>query len=168
MIKISDPKARPFWAFLSARQIPNASFWIAAVFGLGALLTAPSNSFANETMAKVVITEPESMTQVSNPFKVCMAAEGLVVEPTDDHHYEGRGHHHILFSSLPKDLTLPLKKKDSIHLSKGQECVSLEMEPGKHVIIALFAYGDHVPYNPPISDRILVTVRDENANSKQQ
>lgn len=34
------------------------------------------------------------------------------------------------------------------------------MEPGKHVIIALFSYGDHVPYNPPISDRILVTVQE--------
>lgn len=166
MIKISGAKARPFWAFLSSRQTLNLSFLTVVVFCLGALLAAPLPLFANEIMPKVIITEPENMTQVSNPFKVCMAAEGLIVEPTDDHPYEGRGHHHILFSSLPKDLTLPLKKKEGIHLSKGQQCVSLEMEPGKHVIIALFAYGDHVPYNPPISDRILVTVRDENAKVK--
>lgn len=85
---------------------------------------------------------------------------GLIVEPSDGKPYEGKGHHHILFSSLPKDLTLPLRRKEAIHLIKGQRCVKLKMEPGKHVIIALFSYGDHVPYQPAISDRILVTVKE--------
>ncbi|QPJ61349.1 MAG: DUF4399 domain-containing protein [Candidatus Nitronauta litoralis] len=125
---------------------------------MGGLLaiTSPSRAYANEK--KVIITEPENNSTVTNPFKVCMEALGLIVEPSDGDPYEGRGHHHILFSSLPKDLTRPLRRKEAIHLSKGEHCVSLNMEPGKHVIIALFSYGDHVPYKPAISDRILVTV----------
>ncbi len=116
--------------------------------------------FANNQEQKIVITEPKNLTSVTNPFKVCMQAIGLIVEPSDGDPYEGRGHHHILFSSLPKDLTRPLRRKEAIHLSKGEHCIKLKMEPGKHVIIALFSYGDHVPYQPAISDRILVTVKD--------
>ncbi len=44
-------------------------------------------------------------------------------------------------------------------VSKGQTCVMLKMERGKHVITSLFSYGDHVPYNPPIMDKILITVK---------
>ena len=124
------------------------------------LVFTAGNLQAQDNERRVAISEPGNFSTVTNPFRVCMEAYGLIVEPTDGDPHEGRGHHHVLFSSLPKDLNRPLRRKEAIHLSEGQHCVTLKMEPGKHVIIALFSYGNHVPYNPPISDRILVTVRD--------
>ncbi len=108
---------------------------------------------------QVIITLPESGAEVTNPFKLCMGVKGLILEPADNGTREGFGHHHILFSSLPADLSKPLKRKEAIHLSKAQTCVKLKMEPGNHVIIALFSYGNHVPYNPPIMDKVLIKVK---------
>ncbi len=108
---------------------------------------------------QVIITLPESGTEVTNPFKVCMGVKGLILEPADNGARDGFGHHHILFSSLPTDLSKPLKRKEAIHLSKAQTCVKLKMEPGNHVIIALFSYGNHIPYNPPIMDKVLIKVK---------
>ncbi len=89
-----------------------------------------------------------------------MGVEGLILEPAENGVNEGKGHHHILFSSLPTDLSRPLRRKQGIHLDKAQTCVNLKMPVGKHAITILFSYGDHVPYNPPIYDKILVTVED--------
>lgn len=141
--------------FLDFCVMQIKSLWF--VFLAVLLLVIPTNAFGGEY--KVKITQPQNRSKVKNPFKVCMKVEGLVVEPADKNKNEGRGHHHILFSSLPANLNKPLRRKDALHLSKGQTCVMLKMERGKHVITSLFSYGDHVPYNPPIMDKVLITVK---------
>ena len=118
------------------------------------LLTA--NSFANEK--RVTITEPKNGATVKSPVKVCMDAENLIVEPAKMGVNDGKGHHHILFTSLPKDLSMPLGKKEIIHMGHGKPCQTIELEPGQHGLTALFAYGNHIPYNPPIYDKILIRV----------
>ncbi len=107
---------------------------------------------------KVKIIEPANNAVIKGPVKVCMSVENLILEPASKGVNEGRGHHHILFSSLPKDLSKPIGKNKAIHMVDGLPCETLNLVPGKHVLTALFAYGDHVPYNPPISDRISITV----------
>lgn len=108
---------------------------------------------------KLTIVEPKNRAKVTSPFKVCMKIQGLILEPSIKGVREGKGHHHLLFTSLPKNLNRPLSRKGSIHMIEGLPCQTLKMVPGKHVIRALFAYGDHVPYNPLITDKILVTVK---------
>lgn len=107
---------------------------------------------------KVKIIEPANNAVIKGPVKVCMSVENLILEPATNGVNEGKGHHHILFSSLPKDLSKPIGKNKAIHMVEGLPCITLNLVPGKHVLTALFAYGDHVPYNPPISDRISITV----------
>ncbi len=131
------------------------SFWFFLITGL--FLIGSQETFGGDY--KVKITEPKNRAKVKNPFKICMEVEGLIIEPADKKRNEGKGHHHILFSSLPADLNKPLRRKDALHLSKGQTCVMLKMQRGKHVITSLFSYGDHVPYNPPIMDKILITIK---------
>lgn len=107
----------------------------------------------------VKITSPAHGAKLSNPVKVCMDITGLILEPANNGVAEGKGHHHILFSSLPADLSKPIGRKKGIHMGDGLPCRIVRLVPGKHVIRALFAYGDHVPYNPPITDKILITIR---------
>ena len=107
---------------------------------------------------KVTIVTPISGITSTNPVKVCMEVEGLILEPAVNGVAEGKGHHHILFSSLPKDLSKPIPRKRAIHMVKGQKCIKLKLEPGNHVIIALFSYGNQIPYDPPILDRILIKI----------
>ncbi len=131
---------------------------ILAILWIGCFMILAPSLWAEER--KVTIIQPANYAIVTNPFKVCMSVEGLVLEPADMGITEGHGHHHILFSSLPKDLSKPIPRKKAIHLVEAEECVKLKMEPGKHVIFALFAYADHVAYNPLIMDKILITIKE--------
>ena len=128
-------------------------FFIWLVFTLFPLTPVPAQE------RRVLITEPKTGAVFTNPFKVCMSVDGLILEPADLGVREGHGHHHVVFSSLPLDLSKPLKRRRAIHLDKAQSCVKLKLEPGNHVIIAIFAYADHIPYNPLIMDKILIRVK---------
>lgn len=107
---------------------------------------------------KVKTVEPANNAVIKGPFKICMEVEGLTLEPASNGVHEGKGHHHILFSSLPKDLSKPIGRNKAIHMSHGLPCETLNLVPGKHVLTILFSYGDHVPYDPPITDKISITV----------
>lgn len=106
----------------------------------------------------VNIIKPNNGDSLKGPIEVCMEVKNLEVEPAKMGINEGKGHHHILFSSLPADLSQPLGKLSVIHMGSGVSCHILNLSPGKHSLLALFAYGNHVPYDPPVSDKILITI----------
>jgi hypothetical protein len=109
----------------------------------------------------VVITEPATGATVSSPVKVCMAVDGVEVQPAKKGVNPGKGHHHLLIDvDLPKDLSQRIgKDANHVHMGDGSTCKELKLGPGKHVIRALFANGGHVPYNPAITSTVLVTVK---------
>lgn len=117
-----------------------------------------STQFAHAEEKSVAISEPSDNSSVSSPFQVCLKSKNLIVEPAKNGKSEGKGHHHLLFSSLPTDLTKPLGKKNTIHMGNGASCRLIELPVGIHSIRALFAYGDHIPYEPYVTDVIFVTV----------
>ena len=120
------------------------------------LYLTPSN--INGDFRKVTIVQPKSNSLLSNPIKICMEIEGMILEDAENGVREGYGHHHILFSSLPANLNVPIGKNEAIHMSDGAKCRIVNLIPGQHVIRTLFSYADHVPYNPAITDKILIKV----------
>ncbi len=126
----------------------------AAVWAL--IFIGHQSAFGMERVVR--ISQPANNAKLSAPVKVCMELEGLILEPAKNGVYEGKGHHHILFDSLPKDLSQPISKKE-IHMGDGSKCRELNLKPGLHIIHAVFAYGNHVPYDPVISNKILITVK---------
>ncbi len=109
----------------------------------------------------IAISEPANGATVSSPVKICMVAHSVTVEPAKKGVHDGKGHHHILIDSdLPGDLSKPIgKDAQHVHMGDGSTCKSLNLEPGVHVIRALFAKGNHVPYNPPITATVIVNVK---------
>ena len=109
----------------------------------------------------VVITEPATGATVSSPVKVCMAVDGVEVQPAKKGVNPGKGHHHLLIDiDLPSDLGQRIgKDANHVHMGDGSTCKELKLGSGKHVIRALFANGGHVPYNPAITSTVLVTVK---------
>ncbi len=128
---------------------------LSLIFGLAA-----SVSYAGDTQA-VVISKPRDGAIVSSPVEVCMTPWGVEFEPAKKGVNEGKGHNHILVDvALPSDLSKPIGKDSKhIHMGDGSSCKKIKLSPGKHTIRTLFAKGNHVPYNPPISDTIEITVK---------
>jgi len=108
----------------------------------------------------VRIVQPQNNAKVTNPVKVCMELRGLKLQKAKEGVQEGKGHHHILMNSLPIDLSQPIQKGE-IHMGDASNCRELTLKPGLNIIYAVFAYGNHVPYDPPITDKIIVTVLED-------
>jgi len=112
--------------------------------------------------AKMAVSfiEPKNGAQLKNPVKVCIGAEGLIVEPAKNGKNEGKGHHHILVDAkIPGDLSMPIVKDEQhIHMGDGSTCKELTLKKGKHTLRLLFADGHHVPYNPALSSEIEIEV----------
>jgi uncharacterized protein DUF4399 len=126
---------------------------LAVLFIFGITAASAGNS--------VKITEPPNGAVVSSPVKVCMETHGVAVEPAKKGVNDGKGHHHLLIDvDLPKDLSKPIgKDAHHVHMGDGSTCKELKLDAGKHTIRALFAKGNHVPYDPAITTTIHVTVK---------
>ena len=114
-----------------------------------------------EDIGAVVITEPVTGATVSSPVKVCMAVDGVEVQPAKVGVNPGKGHHHLLINmNLPRDLSKVLgKDSNHIHMGDGSTCKELKLASGKHIVRTLFATGFHVPYNPAITSTVIFTVK---------
>jgi hypothetical protein len=110
--------------------------------------------------AGVTITQPASMADVSSPVEVCMETKGYKVEPAKNGVNEGKGHHHLIVNVNLPDLGQPVPKDDNhIHMGDGSKCKKIELSSGMHTIQALFARGNHIPYDPAVTDSVVVFVK---------
>ena len=109
----------------------------------------------------IAISEPSNGATVTSPVKVCMVTHNITVEPAKKGVNDGKGHHHILVDTdLPKDLNKPIgKDAQHLHMGDGSKCKQVRLDAGVHVIRALFAQGNHVPYNPAITATVIVNVK---------
>ena len=118
-----------------------------------------SVSFAGDFMA-VTITEPVNGATVSSPVTVCMKPWGVEFEPAKKGVNPGKGHNHILVDVGLPNLNQPIPKDaNHIHMGDGSSCKTIALSSGKHTIRTLLGKGNHIPYNPPLSDTIEITVR---------
>jgi hypothetical protein len=114
-----------------------------------------------EILSSVTITSPPKGAMVTSPVKVCLSTSGVEVEPAKMGVNQGKGHHHLLVDiSLPRDLSKPIgKDANHIHMGDGSKCKKLNLTAGKHTIRALFAKGNHVPYNPALTTEVMFNVK---------
>ena len=117
-----------------------------------------TSAFAGDA---VTITDPPNGAMVSSPVKVCMATEGVEVQPAKKGVNDGKGHHHIIVDvDLPKDLSKPIgKDANHIHMGDGSTCKEIKLSAGKHIIRTLFAKGNPVPYNPALTATVTINVK---------
>ncbi|MGV7221727.1 MAG: DUF4399 domain-containing protein [Nitrospinales bacterium] len=136
----------------------RANYLILVILAL--ILTVIDFSPAHAERA-IYISQPANGSVVTNPVKICIVAQELKVEAAKTGRGENRGHHHLsLDAPLPTNWENYIPKNShNFHLGNGADCKTLHIEPGKHVIRALFGYADHTPFYPPITDTIVITVK---------
>ncbi|MFZ5623472.1 MAG: DUF4399 domain-containing protein [Gemmatimonadota bacterium] len=98
---------------------------------------------------------------VAPTFTVKLAAHGVQVVPADGRREEGKGHHHLFLDAdvTPSDSVIP-KTVQIVHLGNGaNEYQFANVTPGKHRLIAVLAWGDHVPMKGVMADTVTFTVK---------
>jgi hypothetical protein len=128
--------------------------------GCAAQAGGGSSSAVSSSDKALAITQPATLSNVNSPLKVCMVTNGYTVEPAKKGVNPGKGHHHLLIDSgIPADLGKPVAKDDThIHMGDGSTCKTINLTKGQHTITALFAQGNHVPFNPVVTDSVTVRV----------
>lgn len=112
---------------------------------------------------KVYFGNLENGSNVESPFQVQMKAENLIVEPASMGVNQGHGHFHILVDEPLSSPSAPIPKDAKhIHYGNGQTETTLDLAVGQHTLVLEFAKGDHVPYDPPIYQQIVVNVTKRN------
>lgn len=130
------------------------------ILSLSVIFTLFASASFADSYRSVTIFQPEDGATVTSPFKVCMKPWGVVFEPAKKGVNEGRGHNHILVDVELPDLSKPIPKDSNhIHMGDGSSCKTIELSSGTHTIRTLFGKGNHIPYDPPLTDTIRVTVR---------
>ena len=106
----------------------------------------------------VSFVEPKDSANIISPFTVRMMSDGLAVEPAGTVR-DGAGHHHIVIDRELPPAGQPVPSDEHHrHFGKGQTETVLDLPPGEQQPERVFATGDHVPYEPAITDTIEVTV----------
>ena len=136
------------------------ALFVVALFAGCAAQTGGGSAMAPSSGQALSITTPATLSNVSSPLQVCMSTNGYAVEPAKNGVNPGKGHHHLIIDeSIPRDLRQPVAKDDThIHMGDGSKCKTINLTKGQHTIRALFAQGNHVPYNPPVTAAVTVTV----------
>ena len=132
----------------------------------GVVLEEPEMAEVAEPMMaegpRVEITAPaEGATVQGDSILVTLVTHDAIVEPADARQTPGRGHHHIF---IDEDVTapgapIPPTSETIIHMGNGaEEFVIPTLAPGPHRVIAVFAFGDHVPNTEVAQDTVNFTV----------
>ena len=109
----------------------------------------------------VTIVNPRDGDTTAADLVVRLAVSGASLVPADGSHREGEGHHHLFVDvdPTPADSVIP-KVEGVYHIGTGADSLRLEgLASGSHRLIAVFAYGDHVPMASIKPDTVRFVVR---------
>ena len=109
--------------------------------------------------ARVFFVAPSEGMVAGDTVHIQLGAEGIKIVAATGKRVEGEAHHHLFIDTDPTADTVMIPKNDAIrHLGTGADTVSLVLTPGKHRIIAVAAWGDHVPVAGAVRDTVMVEV----------
>ncbi len=110
----------------------------------------------------VRIDAPRSGSTVTGTaVTVRLKATGIRIVPASGLKVDGEAHHHVFVDAdlTPADSAIP-KTGQIYHLGSGADTLRLEgLAPGAHRLIAVLAWGNHVPVAGARTDTVRFTVK---------
>ncbi len=118
----------------------------------------PTMESPEADQASVSFVSPEDNSEVTNPVKVQMDAQGVAIEPAAQGVKPNSGHFHIMIDAdcieagqvIPSDAT-------HVHFGMAQKEAELTLPPGEHALCLQLADANHTATE--LTDEIQVAVR---------
>jgi len=121
----------------------------------------PASTATVAPAVEVRIVSPISGDTVAPDVLVRLGVNGAKLVPADGSRREGEGHHHLFVDAdpTPSDSVIP-KLEGIYHIGTGADTLRLTgLAPGPHRLIAIFAFGNHVPMPGVAPDTAEIFVR---------
>lgn len=115
-----------------------------------------------EPASRALMLQPADGDTLGPDVRVVLGAEGVEVVAADGQRVAGRGHHHLFIDTdpTPPGTVIPAGVPGIVHLGTGaSEWTIAGLAPGEHRMIAVLAYGDHVPMEGVATDTVRVVVK---------
>ena len=106
----------------------------------------------------VHVTGPATAA-VGQPFSINVRTWGVRLLPADGDTTHTTGHLHVFIDRAPSAAGQPIPKtSDVIHTAATKIDVPAFLTPGEHTLWVVLGDGNHVPFAPPVMDKLTVTV----------
>lgn len=130
---------------------------VGAVLLAGLLL---ADARAQGVMPKVRLLFPtEGMSIPAGDVTVRMVVTGAELKPADGTHTPGTGHFHLYLDKVPeRSIPIPNDVAGIWHTPTATFVIK-KVTPGVHTLMLVWAYGDHIPFAPWVSDTIMFEAR---------
>jgi hypothetical protein len=122
----------------------------------------PGQQAAQAPAPRAIILQPASGDTVGPEVRVVLGAEGVEVVAADGRRVEALGHHHLFIDTdvTSTGAAIPAGVAGIVHIGTGAgESTVSGLAPGEHRIIAVLAYGNHLPMVGVGTDTVLVLVK---------
>lgn len=107
----------------------------------------------------VTILAPTGAALIGDSVTVRLRAEGIAIVPATGSRVEGEAHHHLFVDAdvTPEGEAIP-RGEGIHHLGTGADSLRIGLAPGTHRLIAVLAWGDHVPVAGAARDTVVLTI----------
>jgi hypothetical protein len=96
---------------------------------------------------------------VGEPVKLEVKTQNVRLVPADGDTTGARGHLHVFIDRAPTAAGAPIPKDpDIIHTAATSIEVPAFTTPGEHTLWVVLGDGNHVPFAPPVMDKLVVVV----------
>lgn len=104
------------------------------------------------------VSGPATAT-VGQPVTISVKTQGVRLMPADGDTSGATGHLHVFIdrAPTPDGQAIP-KEAGIIHTAATSIEIPAFTTPGEHVLWVVLGNGNHVPFNPPVLDKLTVTV----------
>jgi hypothetical protein len=122
----------------------------------------PAMSAPTPSVATVQIVAPAEGDSVGADVMVTLSSSGISIERASGTREEGKGHHHLFLDVPVSADTAPVPPNSAtvVHLGAGDSTYTFKaVKPGPHTLIAVMAYGDHIPVTGAVRDTVHFVVR---------
>jgi hypothetical protein len=130
------------------------------VLGDGAhhrLTGTPAETTVTVNGPTVQASAPATVSR-GDPVTVSVTVTGVTLVTADGDTSGKSGHLHFFVDKAPTPAGQPIPKEPGITHTAKTTLTIPDLSPGDHVIWVVLGNGAHLPFDPPVEDKVTVTV----------
>jgi hypothetical protein len=128
-----------------------------AVLMIG-MLAGATGAQAKKPTVKLLFPVEGAVVPVGE-ITIRMTVAGAQIAPADETHVARTGHFHLYLDKVPEHVGRPIPKGVEGIVHTAETSYKLKVTQGIHTLVLLWAHGDHIPFNPWVSDTVMFEAR---------